>query len=148
MTRVLWQRSRVMVKVGIYGASGYTGQELIRLLLRHPQAEIAAITSRQNKGQPLAKVFPGFLGLTDICFADYDPGEKADRCDVVFLALPHSVSMQAAPLFLAAGVKVIDLSADFRIHDLATYEQWYGKHSAPDLLAKAVYGIPELYRSA
>ncbi len=137
-----------MIKAGVYGASGYTGQELLRLLLRHPQVEIAAITSRQNKGIPLARVFPGFQGLTDLTFADYAPEEMAAFCDVIFLALPHSVSMQAAPLFLAAGRKVIDLSADFRLRDVKTYEKWYGTHSAPDLLNKAVYGLPELYRKA
>ena len=137
-----------MIKVGIYGASGYTGQELLRLLIRHPQVEIAAITSRQNKGLPLTRVFPGFQGLTDLTFADYEPGQMAGLCDIVFLALPHSVSMQAAPLFLGAGKKIIDLSADFRLRDIKTYEKWYGKHSAPEILKEAVYGIPELYRGA
>jgi N-acetyl-gamma-glutamyl-phosphate reductase len=137
-----------MVKIGIYGASGYTGQELLRLLLRHPQAEIAAITSRQYKGLPLTQVFPGFQGLTNLVFADQTPEELAGRCDVVFLALPHSVSMQVAPVFHAAGVRVIDLSADFRIRDVKIYEKWYGKHTSAGLLAHAVYGIPELNRSA
>ena len=137
-----------MVKVGIYGASGYTGQELLRLLLHHPQAEIAAITSRQYKGLALSQVFPGFQGLTDLVFADHSPEELAGLCDVVFLALPHSISMQAAPVFHTAGVKIIDLSADFRIHDVETYERWYGKHTSTGLLAHAVYGLPELYRSA
>ncbi len=137
-----------MVKVGIYGASGYTGQELMRLLLRHREVEVAALTSRQYKGLPLASVFPGFQGLTELTFSDYSPEEVAKRCDVVFLALPHSVSMHAAPLFLEAGRKVIDLSADFRLRDLPTYEKWYGKHASPGLLDRAVYGIPELYRKA
>jgi N-acetyl-gamma-glutamyl-phosphate reductase len=137
-----------MVKVGIYGASGYTGQELLRLLLRHAQVEVAAITSRQYKGLPISKVLPGFQGLTELTFSDYSPEEMAKQCDLVFLALPHSVSMNAAPVFHEAGKKVIDLSADFRIRDLTTYEKWYGKHTAPGLLAKAVYGIPELYRAA
>src|SRR3990172_2887229 len=137
-----------MTAVGIYGASGYTGQELLRLLLRHPQVEVAAITSRQNKGLPLSRVFPGFQGLTDLNFADYEQGQMAGLCDIIFLALPHSVSMQAAPLFLGAGKKVIDLSADFRLRDVQTYEKWYGKHAAPELLKEAVYGIPEFYRRA
>jgi N-acetyl-gamma-glutamyl-phosphate reductase len=136
-----------MVKAAIYGASGYTGQELLRLLLRHPQVEVAAITSRQYQGLPLAKVFPGFKGLTELVFGNYTPEETAALCDVVFLALPHGVSMQAAPIFYKAGKKVIDLSADFRIRDVKTYEKWYGSHTAPDLLRKAVYGIPELYRT-
>ncbi len=138
----------MMVKIGIYGASGYTGQELIRLLLRHPQVEIAAITSRQYKGLPLSRVFPGFQGLTDMTFSDYSPEEVAALCDIVFLALPHSVSMKAAPVFHEAGKKVIDLSADFRIREVKTYEKWYGIHTAPSLLSEAVYGIPELYRAA
>jgi len=137
-----------MITVGIYGASGYTGQELMRLLLRHQQVEISAITSRQYKGVSLAKVFPGFQGSTDLTFSDYSPEEMAALCDIVFLALPHSVSMKAAPIFHEAGKKVIDLSADFRIRDVKTYEKWYGIHTAPDLLNKAVYGIPELYRDA
>lgn len=137
-----------MIKAGVYGASGYTGQELLRLLLRHPGVEIAAITSRQYKGLPLAQVIPGFQGLTNLVFADYAPEEMAGFCDVIFLALPHSIAMQAAPLFLAAGKTVIDLSADFRLRDHVTYEKWYGKHSATHLLSKVVYGLPELYRSA
>jgi N-acetyl-gamma-glutamyl-phosphate reductase len=137
-----------MVKAGIYGASGYTGQELMRLLLRHPQVEVAAITSRRYKGLPLAKVFPGFQGFTEIVFSDYSPEEAAALCDIVFLALPHSISMKAAPAFHRAGKKVIDLSADFRIRNVKTYEKWYGSHTSPDLLNEAVYGIPELYRAA
>ncbi|HLA04806.1 MAG TPA: N-acetyl-gamma-glutamyl-phosphate reductase [Syntrophales bacterium] len=137
-----------MIAVGIYGASGYTGQELMRLLLRHQQVEIAAITSRQYKGVSLAKVFPGFQGSTDLTFSDYSPEEMAALCDIVFLALPHSVSMKVAPIFHEAGIKIIDLSADFRIRDVKTYEKWYGFHTSPDLLNKTVYGIPELYRAA
>src|SRR3972149_6517854 len=94
-----------MVKAGVYAASGYTGQELIRLLLRHRSVEITAITSRQYKGLPLAKVFPGFQGLTNLTFSEYTPQEVAGLCDIVFLALPHSVSMQAAPGFHEAGKK-------------------------------------------
>ena len=137
-----------MIAVGIYGASGYTGQELMRLLLRHQQVEIAAITSRQYKGVSLAKVFPGFQGSTDLTFSDYSPEEMATLCDIVFLALPHSVSMKVAPIFHEAGIKIIDLSADFRIRDVKTYEKWYGFHTSPDLLNKTVYGITELYRAA
>src|SRR3972149_7428636 len=111
-----------MVKAAVYGASGYTGQELIRLLLRHPEVEITAITSRQYKNLPLAKIFPGFQGLTNLTFSEYSPQEVAGLCDIVFLALPHSASMQAAPVFYESGKKVIDLSADFRISDVKTYE--------------------------
>jgi N-acetyl-gamma-glutamyl-phosphate reductase len=139
---------KIMIKACIYGASGYTGQELMRLLLRHPNVEVAAITSRQYKGLPLANIFPGFQGLTDIIFSDSSPEQAAALCDVVFLALPHSVSMKAAPVFREAGKKVIDLSADYRIRDVSTYEKWYGSHTSTDLLPEAVYGIPELYRAA
>ena len=135
-----------MIKVVVYGASGYTGQELLRHLLMHPAATIVAITSRRYAGVPLADVYPVFQGLTDLTFMNASPAEVARLADVVFLALPHGVSMTVAPAFLAAGKKVIDLSADFRLRDAAEYERWYGKHAAPALLAEAVYGIPELYR--
>lgn len=135
-----------MVKVGIYGASGYTGQELLRLLLRHPEAEVTAVTSRRYAGQAVADLYPAFTGLTKLTFMDASPEEVAENCDQIFLALPHAVSMSVASLFLQAGKKVIDLSADFRIRNAATYGAWYGRHTAPELLAEAVYGIPELYR--
>lgn len=135
-----------MVKVGVYGASGYTGQELLKHLLFHPAVAVAAITSRRYAGLPLADVYPAFQGLTNLSFMNATPDEVACLADVVFLALPHGVSMTVAPAFLAAGKKVIDLSADFRLRDAGGYEQWYGKHTAPELLAEAVYGIPELYR--
>jgi len=135
-----------MVKVGIYGASGYTGQELLRLLLRHPEAEVTAVTSRRYAGQAVADLYPAFTGLTKLTFMDASPEEVAENCDQIFLALPHAVSMSVASLFLQAGKKVVDLSADFRIRNAATYGAWYGRHTAPELLAEAVYGIPELSR--
>lgn len=135
-----------MIKVGVYGASGYTGQELLRHLLLHPEVTIVAITSRRYEGVSLADVYPVFQGLTDLHFMNASPAEVARLVDVVFLALPHGVSMTVAPAFLAAGKKVIDLSADFRLRDATEYERWYGKHAAPALLADAAYGIPELYR--
>jgi N-acetyl-gamma-glutamyl-phosphate reductase len=134
-----------MLKVGIYGASGYTGQELLRLLLRHPQAEVVAVTSRRYAGVPVSDIYPVFVGLTDLGFVDASPEDVAGAADIVFLALPHGVSMAVAPAFLAAGKKVIDLSADFRLHDVATYEEWYSRHTAPDNIKESVYGIPELY---
>ena len=137
-----------MIKIGIYGASGYTGQELLRLLLRHPEVKIVGLTSRRYAGVQVADIYPVFLGLTDISFIDASPGEVADVADVVFLALPHGVSMQVVGDFLKAGKKVIDLSADFRLQDVRTYEQWYSKHSAQDIIKEAVYGIPELYGDA
>jgi len=135
-----------MMKVGIYGASGYTGQELLRLLLRHPGITVAAVTSRRYRGKAVAELYPVFADLTDLVFMDATPEAFAELAEVVFLALPHGVSMSVAPGFLAAGCKVIDLSADFRLRDAGVYEQWYQAHSAKDLLSRAVYGLPELYR--
>lgn len=135
-----------MVKIGIYGASGYTGQELLRLLIGHPQSEVVAVTSRRYAGVHVADLYPVFGGLMNLAFINSSPEEVADCADVIFLALPHGISMDVAPIFLKAGKKVIDLSADFRLRDVATYEHWYGKHTSPDVIKKAVYGIPELYR--
>ncbi len=135
-----------MVKVAIFGASGYTGQELTRILLGHPGVQLVAATSRRFAGLPMAEVFPSLSGLTNLKYQNSTPQEIAGICDVVFLALPHGVSMDIAPVFIAAGKKVIDLSADYRLRDLATYEAWYAKHSSAQLLKDAVYGIPELYR--
>jgi N-acetyl-gamma-glutamyl-phosphate reductase len=137
-----------MIKIGIYGASGYTGQELLRLLLRHPEVSVVALSSRRYAGVPVSDVYPGFFGLTDLKFMDTPPGEMAHGSDVIFLALPHGVSMQVAGGFLNAGKKVIDLSADFRLRDVGTYEHWYGGHTARDFIREAVYGIPELYGDA
>ena len=134
-----------MLKVAIYGASGYTGQELLRLLLRHPQAEVVAVTSRRYAGIPVSDIYPVFVGLTDLAFVDASPEDVAGAADIVFLALPHGVAMAVAPLFLKAGKKVIDLSADFRLHDVATYEKWYSRHTARNIIKESVYGIPELY---
>jgi len=135
-----------MVKVGIYGASGYTGQELLRLLLRHPGVDVVGLTSRQFKGTPVSYVYPVFEGLTDLRYIDASIDDIADLSDFVFLATPHGEAMDVAPIFLEAGKKVVDLSADFRLHDRAVYEKWYEKHECPEFLGEAVYGLPELYR--
>lgn len=135
-----------MIKVGVYGASGYTGLELLKHLLFHPAVKVTAITSRRYAGVPLADVYPVFQELTDLAFMNASPDDVARLADVIFLALPHGVSMTVVPAFLAAGKKVIDLSADFRLRNADIYEQWYEKHTVPALLAQAVYGIPELYR--
>jgi len=135
-----------MLKIGIYGASGYTGQELLRLLTGHPDADVVAITSRKFKGMPVSEVYPAFAGMTDLKFVDSSPENLASSCEVVFLAVPHGEAMKVAPEFVATGIKVIDLSADFRLRDVSVYEKWYVKHTAPDLVKKAVYGLPELYR--
>jgi N-acetyl-gamma-glutamyl-phosphate reductase len=134
-----------MLKAGIYGASGYTGQELLRLLLGHPHTKVVALTSRRYAGLPVSDIYPIFTGLTDQAFIDATPDDVAALADIVFLALPHGVSMDIAPVFLRAGKRVIDLSADFRLRDIATYEKWYGRHTAPDDIKESVYGIPELY---
>jgi N-acetyl-gamma-glutamyl-phosphate reductase len=134
------------IQTAIFGASGYTGQELIRILSGHPRVELAAVTSRRYNGVPVAEVYPSLSGLTSMKYSNATPDEIAGRCDVVFLALPHGVSMDIAPVFIKAGKKVIDLSADYRLRDQATYEKWYAKHASADLFGQAVYGLPELYR--
>lgn len=137
-----------MIKVGIVGGTGYTGVELLRLLARHPQVELKAITSRKEAGMPVAEMFPNLRGRVKLAFST--PEEAAlENCDVVFFATPNGVAMQQARALLDAGVKVIDLAADFRIKDLAVWEQWYKmEHACPDLVAEAVYGLPEINRAA
>ncbi|MDD5248796.1 MAG: N-acetyl-gamma-glutamyl-phosphate reductase [Rhodocyclaceae bacterium] len=137
-----------MIKVGIVGGTGYTGVELLRLLAQHPMVELAAITSRGEAGTAVADMFPSLRGRVSLKFSD--PREAPlDRCDVVFFATPNGVAMQQAATLLAAGARIIDLAADFRIKDVALWEKWYGmKHAAPDLVAAAVYGLPEVNREA
>jgi N-acetyl-gamma-glutamyl-phosphate reductase len=135
-----------MVKVAIVGASGYTGVELIRLLANHPAVEIACVTSRQNAGEEIAAAFPSLRQRIGLICDNADPQLVAARADIVFTALPHQTAMAVIPDLLAAGSRVIDLSADYRLRDLQTYQQWYQAHTSPELLAEAVYGLPELYR--
>jgi len=137
----------VVIKVGIYGASGYTGQELIRIISRHPTCELTQVTSRRYAGVKLSDLFPHLRGFTDLAFINADPHQVAETCEVVFLAVPHGVAMSVAGTFLDAGVKVIDLSADFRIRKAEIYEKWYKTHEAKSLLSSSVYGLPELYRN-
>lgn len=134
------------IKTAIFGASGYTGQELIRILSGHPDVELVAVTSRRYAGMAVADVFPSLFGRTSLTYVNATPEEITELCDVVFLALPHGVSMDIAPVFVKTGKKVIDLSADYRLRDPATYEKWYARHSSTGLFGQAVYGIPELYR--
>jgi N-acetyl-gamma-glutamyl-phosphate reductase len=137
-----------MLNVGIIGASGYTGGELIRILSLHPQVEIRAITSRTHEGKKLEEVFPSFSGWDGPVFGGSDSPEGVASCDLVFLAVPHSVAIQLAPPLLARGQKVIDLGADFRFRDYRIYEKWYKhEHSQPELTKNAVYGLPEIYRN-
>ena len=137
-----------MIKVGIVGATGYTGVELLRLLAVHPEAEVTVITSRSQEGKPVADLYPSLRGIIDLTFSQPDVDQLA-QCDVVFFATPHGVAQSMVASILERGVKVIDLSADFRIRDVATWESWYGQtHGAPELIPKAVYGLPELNREA
>ena len=137
-----------MIRVGIIGASGYTGAELVRLLVNHPGVELTLATSRQYAGKPLAAVFPHLAGRTELVCENLSGLEAAGRADLFFTAVPHQTAMNVVPELLAAGAKVVDLSADFRLHDQGVYEEWYQAHSAPELLAEAAYGLPELHRSA
>lgn len=137
---------RAVIRVGIYGGSGYTGQELLRLLFAHPEAKVVVATSRRFAGKPVGEVYPALAGLTDLVYTNDLPEAVAGIADFIFLALPHGVSMEIAPVFVGAGRKVVDLSADFRIRERATYEGWYGRHTAFEMLEKAVYGLPEMHR--
>ncbi|MFZ5466542.1 MAG: N-acetyl-gamma-glutamyl-phosphate reductase [Pseudomonadota bacterium] len=137
-----------MIRVGIVGGTGYTGVELLRILALHPEVELTAITSRGNAGEKVADMFPNLRGHVDLAFSD--PSEADLRgCDLVFFATPNGIAMGAARELLDAGVRVIDLAADFRIKDIALWEKWYCMtHASPDLVAEAVYGLPELNREA
>ncbi|TIC84690.1 N-acetyl-gamma-glutamyl-phosphate reductase [Crenobacter intestini] len=137
-----------MIKVGIVGATGYTGVELLRLLATHPQARVTAVTSRKDAGTPVAAMFPSLRGHVDLAFSTPEDA-RLTECDMVFFATPNGIAMNEAAQLLAAGVRVIDLAADFRIRDQAEWEKWYGMtHGAPQLLEDAVYGLPEVNREA
>lgn len=134
------------ITVGIVGGTGYTGVELLRLLVQHPQCELRAITSRKEAGMGVAELFPNLRGRIGLKFSDPAKAELA-ACDLVFFATPNGVAMEQARALLNAGVRIIDVAADFRIKDVALWEQWYGvKHACPELVAEAVYGLPEIHR--
>lgn len=135
-----------MLQVGIVGASGYTGVELARLLAGHPEIRLTVATSRQYAGQALAEVFPNLRKRVDIRCENLSVDELIGRADFFFTAVPHKTAMDIVPRLLDAGKKVVDLSADYRIHDPAVYEAWYQEHTSPHLLEEAAYGLPELYR--
>ena len=141
---------RNLAKVAVVGASGYAGEELVRLLLGHPQAELVAITSRQFAGKSLADVFPRFAHqgkAKELKFTDPEPKRLAGAAEIIFLALPHGLAAQFAKTLVRTEARVLDLSADLRIEDAGVYKEFYGQdHPAPDLLGKAVYGLPELHR--
>lgn len=137
-----------MLKVGIVGGTGYTGVELLRLLVQHPKVEIVAITSRGDAGTDVSSMFPSLRNRIDLKFED-PAVANLKNCDVVFFATPNGVAMQQAPELLDAGVRVVDLAADYRIVDIAEWEKWYGmQHASPEWVAKAVYGLPEVNRAA
>jgi N-acetyl-gamma-glutamyl-phosphate reductase len=136
-----------MLKVAIVGASGYTGVELLRILHSHPEVAVTCVTSEQNAGRPVSDVFPTLRGRIDIPLENLEPVKIAEKVDIVFTALPHKAAMEVVPTFLKMGKDVIDLSADYRIHDADLYGRWYSPHLNPELLAQAVYGIPELRRA-
>ncbi|MDO4693306.1 MAG: N-acetyl-gamma-glutamyl-phosphate reductase [Eikenella sp.] len=136
------------VRAGIVGATGYTGVELLRLLARHPQVRVAAVTSRSEAGVHIADYFPSLRGVYDLVFQAPDAADLA-ACDVVFFATPHGVAMRDAPALLEKGVRVVDLSADFRLQDIPAWERWYGMpFTAEEALREAVYGLCELNREA
>jgi N-acetyl-gamma-glutamyl-phosphate reductase len=138
-----------MVRVAVAGGSGYMGAELLRLLLRHPEARVTGVTSERLAGEPLDRLLPHLRGLTDLAFHALDAEWLASVADVVFLALPHLESQKAVPVLHRRGCKVIDLSADYRLHDPGDYVTWYkAPHRDPAGLAQAVYGLPELHRKA
>jgi N-acetyl-gamma-glutamyl-phosphate reductase len=137
-----------MIKAGIVGGTGYTGAELLRLLVAHPEVEVVTITSRSADGQRVDEVLPNLRSRTHLTFSRPSV-ERLKECDVVFFATPHGTAMRSAAETLAAGVRVIDLSADFRLRDPVRWQQWYGEpHCCPEILSKSVYGLPEIFRDA
>ena len=135
-----------MIKAGIIGGTGYTGVELLRLLVQHPRAEVVTISSRSEKERPVTDVFPSLRGYTELCFSDPDEA-GLESCDVVFAATPNGVAMTHARALMEEGVRLIDLSADFRIVDVSEWSRWYQlEHTCPELVAEAVYGLPEINR--
>jgi len=137
-----------MLTVGVVGGTGYTGAELLRLLVMHPQVELKQVTSRSESGNKVADLFANLRGFTDVCFTEPAAGTLAE-CDVVFFATPNGTAMKMVPELIEKGVRVIDLAADFRLQDAAVWKQWYGiDHACVDVLAEAVYGLPEINRAA
>jgi N-acetyl-gamma-glutamyl-phosphate reductase len=136
-----------MIKVGIVGGTGYTGVELLRLLAPHPEVELRVITSRSEAGTAVSAMFPNLRGFVDLAFSEPDTAALR-QCDLVFFATPNGTAMTMVRELLEAGVRVIDLAADFRLSDAALWKQWYGTpHACPELLAEAVYGLPEMNRA-
>jgi N-acetyl-gamma-glutamyl-phosphate/LysW-gamma-L-alpha-aminoadipyl-6-phosphate reductase len=140
-------REEKEMRIGIIGGSGYVGSELLRLLLMHPQVEVTMVTSRQSAGEFIFNAHPNLRGLTQLKFVPQDMAELQKNCDIVFTATPHGGSVNLVPKLLEAGLKVIDMSADFRLKNPADYETYYGwTHAHPEMLKEAAYGLPELHR--
>ena len=135
------------MKIGIIGGSGYIGGELLRILMLHPKVEVTAVVSRQHAGEYVSKVHPNLRKLTTLKFIPLDFQQLKNTCELVFTATPHGATVNLVSKLLEVGLKVLDMSADFRLKNLSDYEKWYGwKHSNPELLKEAVYGLPELHR--
>jgi len=136
-----------MFRIGIVGGTGYVGSEILRLLLLHPQVEVTMVTSRQTTGEYVFNVHPNLRGITQLKFVPLSITEIQKNCDLVFTATPHGGSMNLVPRLLETGIKVIDMSADFRLKEPGAYDKWYGwTHTNPELLKEAAYGLPELHR--
>lgn len=135
-----------MIKAAVIGATGYTGLELVRILINHPQVELTALTSRSETGTPYSELFPLFKGMTSLKLESFDAKELAKKVHIAFTALPHGSSMESVAALLKEGIKVVDLSADFRFSNLQVYKDWYNEHQFPELAKEAVYGLPELNR--
>jgi N-acetyl-gamma-glutamyl-phosphate reductase len=133
-------------RVGIIGATGYTGVELLRLLLHHPQVEVSALTSQKYAGIPIDQVFPSLMKHLPLKCEELNVDQISKKTDFVFTAVPHKTAMEVVPLFHRQGKRIVDLSADFRFRNAAVYEKWYQKHTSADLLPESVYGLPELHR--
>ncbi|MHA1272306.1 MAG: N-acetyl-gamma-glutamyl-phosphate reductase, partial [Promethearchaeota archaeon] len=138
----------MVIKAGVIAASGYAGGETVRLLLNHPNVKLTYITSRRLISKYFHSVYPNFRKISDLKFEEYNAKKAAEKCDIVFLGVPHGVSQNLVPELLEVGLKVIDLSADFRLKDKNVYKKYYKKeHEHPELFKKAVYGVPEIYRN-
>ena len=133
-------------KVGIIGATGYTGVEILRLLLHHPEVEVTALTSQKYAGVPIDQVFPSLMKHLQMKCEELAVDQISKKTDFIFTAVPHKTAMETVPLFYRQGKRIVDLSADFRFKDAGVYERWYQKHTSADLLPESVYGLPELHR--
>jgi N-acetyl-gamma-glutamyl-phosphate reductase len=138
--------NQMKTKVGIIGATGYTGEELLRLLLHHPQVEVTALTSQKYAGVSIDQVFPSLMKQLQLKCEELTVDQISKKTDFIFTAVPHKTAMETVPLFHRQGKKVVDLSADFRFKDAGVYERWYQKHTSANLLQESVYGLPELHR--